>query len=526
MPYLNGGQALMNSLARMGADTVFGVPGAGQYEAVDALWRHASIRYVSVRHEQEAAFMADAYAQVAGHPAVVLVVPGPGLLYAGAGLVSAFANSTPLLAVTSVNSHPVLRARQLEQTVLDTTTKWTAQVETVAEIPAAVEEAWRQMSSGRPRPVGLVVPSSVLAASDDVTLPSAAPTAPRPVAQGLADIVAQVRQARRPLLWVGSGVLRAGAVKSFRRLAHALQIPVVTSRRGKSVMSETEPLGMGISEMRFPPLREWIAQRDLLIAIGTSQDLSRLRMPVIQIDVDDPDPERFPPDCRYLQGDALTTLEALHPLLVPRAMRPAADIAADLAAVQTIKARRFAPETRLQPQGAFMQAIRNAAPADTVFVQGMNQMGYYSRGYLNIPPEGQFLTSSSQITLGAAYPMSLGAKLARPDRPVVAITGDGGFLYGVHGLATAVQHRIHSVALVFNDHAYGNVLRAQREQFDERVIGTRLHNPDFAALARTFGARGYRAASADELAARLHDAVRTEAHTLIEIPVGEMQREY
>ena len=526
MPYLSGGQTLMHSLARMGATTVFGVPGAGQYEAVDALWRHPSIQYVSVRHEQEAAFMADAHAQVAGHPAVVLVVPGPGLLYAGAGIASAFANSTPLLAITSVNSNPVLRARQLEKMALGTMTKWTVQVETVAEIPAVVEEAWHQMLTGRPRPVGLVVPSSVLADFDNVILPAAPPEVSRPAAPGLSDIVAQVQQARRPLLWAGSGVLRAGAVKPFRTLAQALQIPVVTSRRGKSIMSETEPLGLGTPEMRFPPLREWIEQRDLLIVIGTGQDLSPLRMPVIQIDADDPDLERSPPDCRYLQGDALATLETLHPLLVPQAIRPAADIAADLAAVQAIKARRFAPETQLQPQWAFIQAIRSASPHDTIFIQGMNQMGYYSRGYLHIPTGGQFLTSSSQITLGAAYPMSLGAKLAHPDRPVVAITGDGGFLYGAHGLATAVQHRIHSVALVFNDNAYGNVLRAQREQFDERVIGTRLHNPDFVTLARTFGARGCRANSADELADHLHAAIQTEAHTLIEIPVGEMQREY
>ncbi len=526
MPYLNGGQTLMNSLARMGANTVFGVPGAGQYEAVDALWRHPSLRYVSVRHEQEATFMADAHTQVSGRPAVALVVPGPGLLYAGAGLASAFANSTPLLAITSVNSHPLLRARQLERMALDTMTKWTAQVDTAAEIPGVVEEAWTRMLTGRPRPVGLVVPSSVLEDVADVTLPAAAPAVSRSAAPGLSDIVAQVQRARRPVLWVGSGVLRAGAVPSFRALAQALQIPVVTSRRGKSVFSETDPLGLGTPEMRFPPLREWLERRDLLIVIGTGQDLSHLRMPMIRIDVDDPDLERSPPDCHHLQGDARATLEALHPLLVPRTTRPQADIGADRTAVQAIKAQRFAPETQLQPQWNFIQAIRRAAPDDTVFVQGMNQMGYYSRGYLPVPPNGQFLTSSSQITLGAAYPMSLGAKLACPERPVVAITGDGGFLYGVHGLATAVQHRIHSVALVFNDNAYGNVLRAQREQFDERVIGTRLHNPDFAALARTFGARGHRAHSADDLADLLHHALQAEAHTLIEIPVGEMQREY
>lgn len=526
MPFLNGGQALMNSLAAMGADAVFGVPGYGQYEAVDALWNNPDIRYISVRHEQEASFMADAYSQVSGRPAAALVVPGPGLSYAGAGLVSAFVNSTPLLAITSVNSDPKLRSRQMERKALNTMTKWTVQVDSVAQIPTAVEEAWQQMLTGRPRPVGLIVPSSILATFDEVTLPSSPPSITRPVANGLADLATHVQEARRPLLWAGSGVIKAGAVEPFRKLAKDLQIPVVTSRRGKSIMSETEPLGLGTPEMRFPPLREWIEQRDLVFVIGTGQDLSKLPMPIIQVDVDSQDLVRSPTGCQYLQGDALATLEALDPLLGSNATRPRADIEADLAAVASIKAKRFAPEGQLQPQWDLMQAIRSATPEDTVFIQGMNQMGYYSRSYLNVPTAGQFLTSSSQITLGAAYPMSLGAKLACPGRPVVAITGDGGFLYGAHGLATAVQHGIHSVVLVFNDNAYGNVLRAQREQFDERVIGTRLHNPDFAALANTFGASGYRADSPDELADYLHRAVHEETHTLIEIPVGEMQRMY
>ena len=526
MPNLNGGQVLMECLARMGADTVFGVPGFGQYEAVDALWRHPSIRYVSTRHEQEASFMADAHAQVTGRPAVVLVLSGPGLLYAGAGIASAFANSSPLLVITSDNTNPFMRARQLEATALGAMTKWNMQVETVSQIPAAVEKAWRQMLSGRPRPVGLVVPSSVLADTADLTLPAGPPTVSRPAATGLSEIAAQLRQARRPLIWAGSGVLRAGAVKELRTLAKSLQIPVATSRRGKSIMSEAEPLGLSTPEVRFPPYREWIEQRDLLVVIGVGQNLSGPAIPTIQIDVDEPDPEGSPPNIQHFQGDALATLKILNQMLVPTAARPDSDVAADLASVQAIKALRFAPENQLQPQGDLLRAIRSSSPDDTIFIQGMNQMGYYSRTYLSVPIAGQFLTSSSQITLGAAYPMSLGAKLACPERPVIAITGDGGFLYGVHGLATALKHRIHSIVLVFNDNAYGNVLRAQREQFDERVIGTRLHNPDFAALAQTFGARGLRAESADELAHHLSIAIQQEAHTLIEIPVGEMQRLY
>jgi acetolactate synthase-1/2/3 large subunit len=156
----------------------------------------------------------------------------------------------------------------------------------------------------------------------------------------------------------------------------------------------------------------------------------------------------------------------------------------------------------------------------------MTQMGYYSRNYYPVYTPGTYLTSSSHITLGCAYPLALGAKVAQPTRAVVALSGDGGFLYNSQELATAVQHGIHAVVIVFNDNAYGNVLRAQMEQFDGHVIGTRLHNPDFVKLAQTYGARGVLAQDAAQLGAALSEALAIEAPTLIEVPVGMMERQY
>ena len=526
MPRLNGGQALIQSLAALGADMVFGVPGWGQYEAVDALWKHPAIRYVSVRNELDTTFLADAYAQVSNKPAVALVVPGPGLLYAGAGLASAFANSSPVLVVTSANTHPVLNRRQLELTTLRTMTKWTGMAQAVADIPELVAEAWCQLTTGRPRPVGLVVPHEVLAGRGEVALPAAPPESARPVARGVATAAARIAEARRPLLWAGSGVRRSGAEEILRTFAERLCIPVTTTRRGKGLVDEAGPLGLGYPELRYRPLKEWIDQRDLVIAVGVGQDLSHLSVPVVQLDIDDLNPDRSAADTLFLHGDAKATLEALDAHTPGFADRSDDVAARDLEAVRQLKAERFEPDRQLEPQHSLMQAIRRGAPDEAVIIQGMTQMGYYSRNYLSVPAAGQYLTSSSQITLGAAYLYSLGAKLAAPERPVVAVSGDGGFLYGAHAMATAVQEGIHSVVLVFNDNAYGNVLRAQREEFDERVIGTRLHNPDFPAMARSFGARGLRAESPEQLEQLLREAVQMEAHTVIEIPVGEMERAY
>ena len=191
-----------------------------------------------------------------------------------------------------------------------------------------------------------------------------------------------------------------------------------------------------------------------------------------------------------------------------------------------MRAARFDPALQLQPQWDLMQAIRGAMPDDGILVQGMTQMGYYSRNYYPVYAPGAYLTSSSHITLGCAYPLALGAKVAQPNRAVVALSGDGGFLYNSQELATAVQYGINAVVIVFNDHAYGNVLRAQIEQFDGRVLGTRLHNPDFVQLARTYGARGVLAQDAAQLGAALSEALAIEAPTLIEVPVGRMERQY
>ena len=173
-----------------------------------------------------------------------------------------------------------------------------------------------------------------------------------------------------------------------------------------------------------------------------------------------------------------------------------------------------------------MDAIRSAVPDDGIVVQGMNQMGYYSRNYLPVYSSRSYLSASHHGTLGHAFPVGLGAKLGAPDRAVVVLSGDGGFLYNSQELATAVQYGVGVVVIVFNDNAYGNVLRAQQREFGGRVLGTKLHNPDFTALASSYGARAVKADGADELESALRNAAPTGAPTLIEVPVGEMERVY
>ena len=529
MARMNGGQALIRSLADSGLRVIFGVPGAGQYEAVDALYSEPSIRYISVRHEQAASYMADGYARASGEVAAALVVEGPGLFNAMSGLATAFATSSPILVVTGSHHHRKKGLALDESSWLGPLTKWVARAQRPAEIPALVQEAFRQLRTGRPRPVAIEIPTTVFAATDDVSLvPPTALAQPETISvdlhaiQQAADLLIS---AQRPVIWAGGGVMRAKAAPIVAELARYLQIPVVTSRQGKGTLPEHHPLSLGMAELRYQPLRSWLAQRDLILAVGSSRDFSAFKQQIIKIDIDEAELEQAD-HILALHADAYLAVTALN-RAVAAASAPRTTMAARVRAeVAALNAARFDPSKQLQPQWDLMQAIHQALPADAIVVQGMNQLGYYSRNYFSAQSPHSYLTSSSHGTLGCAYPIALGAKVARPEQAVLSLSGDGGFLYNAQELSTAVQYGINAVAIVFNDNAYGNVLRAQMEEFDGHVIGTRLHNPDFVALAHSFGAHAVQAQDAASLQTALHDAFAIDRPTLIEVPVGMLEREF
>ncbi len=238
----------------------------------------------------------------------------------------------------------------------------------------------------------------------------------------------------------------------------------------------------------------------------------------MQIEIDPAEVGRNFANTHPVVGDARATLERLHEELTsstePRASRRAE--------LEAYRAGRAGPELRVEPQDALLKAVRSAVPDDGILVAGMTQLGYYSRPFYPVYEPGTYMTSSYFGNLGYAYPVALGAKVAQPGRAVVALSGDGGFQYNVQELATAVQHNINAVVVVFNDNAYGNVLRDQMVRFNGRVIGAELHNPDFVRLAEAYGARGVRADGPDALELALGEALAIEAPTLIEVPVGPM----
>ena len=515
---MTGGQALAKSLYREGVRVVFGLPGAGQYEAIDGIYEEPEIRYFTTRHEQATTHMADGYARVSGNIATALVIPGAGVFNASTGIATAHAVSSPILVVTGRHD----QSSDDEMASIQQITKWAARAASPADVPVVIHEAFRQLKTGRSRPVYIEVPHEVLAAEEEVKLLEPELYEPPP---GDPECIAQAAHllaaAQRPAIWAGTGVQRSGASQALQTLAEHLQAPVVTGRESKGVISDRHPLSLGMGELRFEPLREWLAQRDVILAVGTSRfGENNNNQRIIRINIDEAAIERTAHNCVAILGDARCCLEAIY-RIVSTTTPPRPSCGGE---VRAINAARFDPKIQLQPQWDFMQAIRAAIPDDGIFVQGMNQIGYYSRNYYPVYEPRSYLISAGN--LGVAFPLALGAKIAKPDKAVVVASGDGGFLYNSQELATAVQYGINVVVIVFNDNAYGNVLRAQIEQFDGHVLGTELYNPDFVRLAEAYGVQGARVHDAEQLESELREALAADAPRVIEVPVGRMDREY
>ena len=329
--------------------------------------------------------------------------------------------------------------------------------------------------------------------------------------------------AARPAIVAGTGVARARAAAALCTLAERLQAPVATSVAAKGVFSDRHPLCLGAAHPPYRPLTEYLRSRDVVLLAGTGWRRQRWprargRGPCASMWSPRADAEVT------IQADAGWALAQLAARLDRGAAGGPAAAPAVAAEVARLRAQREAPSEQLQPQRSLTEALRAALPEDGILVHDMTQFGYYSRGYFPV-----YQPDSYQIprgNLGAALPLALGAKLACPRRAVVALCGDGGLLYHVQELATAVQYGIAVVVVVCNDNAYGNVLRAQQEEFGGRVVGTRLRNPDFPALAAAFGISGQRAADAAALRRMLAAALEADAPALIEVPLGPLQRRY
>jgi acetolactate synthase-1/2/3 large subunit len=529
MEWLTGGEALVKSLHREGVRVVFGLPGVQLYGVLAALRDEPRIRFITTRHEQATGYMADGYARAGGSEfGTALVVPGPGLLNASAGLSTAYAASSPVLMIagqiprSSIGKKiGLLHEVNDQQEAIAPVTKWRRRVVEVEDVPAAIREAGEQLRTGRPRPVEVELPPETMEDEGEVELlePSRPGRPPAP-ASDVDGAVELLLESRRPLIYAGGGVHASGAYDALVAVAEHLQAGVVQSPEGKGVISDHSDLSLGAALWPTSPLRHYVDAADVVLAVGTRLAVASLQQTqqVIQIDVDDEEIGRNHAMTLGLLGDARATLEALLDRL-RAASTPRMSGKTEREALRS----EIEALAKDEPQASILMSLRAGAPEDTIVVAGMTQVGYYSRPFWPVYEAKTYLTSSYSGNLGFEYPTALGAKVARPDRPVLAIVGDGGFLYNSQELATAVQYGINVIAVVFNDNSYGNVARDLDEAWGGS-FGAELHNPDFMQLAAAYGVVGLRANEPTMVGDLVREAVQMDRPVLIEVPVGRMPR--
>lgn len=524
---MTGGAAIVQSLQQHGVDTVFGIPGTHNLAIYEALHDAPSIQHIVARHEQGAAFMADGYARASGREGICFCTTGPAALNLLASMGTAYSDSIPLFAICSQipGRHIGLEKGYLHEcrdqlSCFRPVTKWCRRVDSVDEIPRAIQEAFRQMRTGRSRPVAIEVPFDILDNEGAVAVVPPVPVVRlAPAADRIDEAVRLLAAARRPCIWAGGGVVQSGATGALEQLATKIQAPVFTTVSGKGGISDDHPLALG-NTMLVKASREYLARADLLLAVGTrftELETERWQLPLprplIHVDIDASELRRNYPVELGIVGDARLTLEAL-------CVRCQASLSTDATQLEVKAVYQEMREEceRLSPDTvALVDAIRRATPRNTKFACDLTVAVYWSFLLLRLYGPRCYFYPWGFCTLGFGLSAGIGAKLACPDHPVVVLTGDGGLLFNIQELATVAQLGLSLVVVVFNDNSYG-VLKPQQEMKYGRTIGVDLKNPDFPDLARAFGVVGRRVHSVQELEIAITDGLKKGGCWLIEMP--------
>ncbi len=541
MPRMSGGHAVVRTLQAEGVGVAFGLPGMQIMPLYDGFFEEPRVRIVTVRHEQAAGYMADGYARSTGRIGVAVVVPGPGLYNAGAALATAYAASGAVLLITgqvdrelAAADRDALHQLHAQLDVVSPVTKWRLRVCRVEEVPEAIHEAVHRLRSGRPRPVAVEIPRDVLAEVADIEIGEAEPVWPAsPDTRSVDAAAALLAEARYPVIWAGGGVNLADAALELVDLAECLEAPVLTTAEGRGAIPDDHRLAMGVATgfKAFAAAPAFIPHADVILAVGTRFAVPatapwRPRPPqrLVHLDIDPREFGRFYPATVGIAADAKLGLGRLREILANRPRRAAWD------PEQLATHRRSLPERGRAVVGRYFDIYREMRAVlgpDAIVISGITGLGYGADEALPVLRPRTWITSSYMGTLGYELSTALGVKVGNPDRPVVAIVGDGGLLYAIGELATAVQHRINVVTLLYNNGAFGASNNDQRSRYGGRVVGTELHNPDFVRLAESFGVRAFRVTEPEAVPGALKQAIADPGPTLVElvVPTGHMPME-
>ncbi|MBS0539261.1 MAG: TPP-binding protein [Proteobacteria bacterium] len=527
MTRLSTAEATVETLLRHGLDTVYALPGLHNDPLFDAFYHAADrLRVIHPRHEQTAAYMALGAALATGKPQAFAVVPGPGLLNAGAALLTAYGMNAPVIGLIGQipqadidRGHGHLHEIHDQLGLMRHITKWAERIRSPQEAPSLVSQAIWHATSGRQRPVALECALDTWARRADVALPDGPMALPVDSVddEAIEKAAKILGEAERPILVLGGGALDASA--EVIAIAELLEAPVSSYRRGRGVIPSSHRLAVDMPVGH----RLW-KDADAVLAVGTRFFIQNGnwgiddKLKVVRVDIDPDEPDRLRRPDVALVGDARAQLRALIAAL-SRHNRKRSSRAAELAEHRAWYAERL---SRLEPQLGFLKAMRAALPEDGIFVDEVSQMGFASRLAFPVELPRAYLSPGYQDNLGWGFGTALGAKAAMPDRKVLAIAGDGGFLYQMGELATAARHNIAVVVVVFDNGAFGNVKRIQQERYGNRLIASDLQNPDFVRLADSFGVASFKATTPAQLEDALHKAFALNAPALVHVPHGDV----
>jgi 5-guanidino-2-oxopentanoate decarboxylase len=520
------GEAVMKLLAAYEVDTVFGMAGTMTLDLYRGI-ALTGIRHVQCRNEQGASFMADGYARATGKPGVCTIIGGPGVTNAATGIAQAYCDSQPMLVLSGAS--PTLThgkgwgaIHELDDQAAVTAgfTSFSAMVRYPDEVPELIARAYAVFRSSRPRPVHLSLPRDVLALPVEGDWKTRrTPSLPMPDPAAIEEAADRLARAQRPLILVGGGAV--GTRKSLTDIAERIGAPVLATNAGKGILPQSHPLSLGCSILQAAS-QQALADADVLLLVGSEvaagdHFLQKLDIfgDIIRIDIDPTELTSVYSAAVPIQADARAAMLALAFALASR--KPTAQRSEGEHRVREILARNTATMTALETLHARVwKILRSALPADTIVMGDATQIVYSGSFAMPMEMERCWYYSGNYCALGPALPMAAGAKIGAPNRPVIAVAGDGGLMFTVSELATAAEERLALPVIVWNNDA----LKAIADGMDERQIpriGVEPRSPDFVRLAESLGCHATRAASAEHLARSVSEALFADRPTLIEV---------
>ncbi len=551
MVEITGAQALITALEKEGVEVVFGLPGGANLPIYDALV-DANFRHILVRHEQGAAHMADGYARIKRKAGVCLATSGPGATNLITGIATAYADSSPMVAITGQVPLAMIGKDAFQETdiigVANPCTKYSFQPRKPDEIPLMVKQSFYIAESGRPSPVLLDIPKDVQQTKSDISFPDLikvrgySPVVDADLSQ-IGKAVELILKSEKPLIMAGGGVILSGAFHELQTLAELLAAPVVTTFKGKGSFPENHQLAMGPIGMHgHPEANKIVLEADCILAIGarfSDRTVGRFDefgkgMDIIHMDIDPAEIGKNKSVDVAIIGDVKSSMKTLIKML-SSSMKKESNVN-NTDENRWLKRRKelieYYSETikdysRELTAKKSIKKLRELLPADAIVTTEVGQCQMWTSLHFDVISPGTFFSSTGLGTMGFGFPASIGAKAARPGVPVVDIAGDGSFSMTENSLAVSVLENLPVIVFLLNNQMLGMVAQWQRTFYNRRYMGVHQHKcPDYVKLAESYGANGVSVQSIDELEKAIRGALKSDKTTVIDIPIDPEEDVY